>query len=92
MAPQKGQLYRTASMPSLSSPRRAGPCIVSVKTMFCSRSSSSMRLQQAASTSTSETMSLRSGLARRFLFLSSVSTLSILSASTSAPGNPIDAA
>ena len=59
-------------MPSLSSPRRAGPCIVSVKMMFWARSSSSILLQQAASTSTSETWSFSMGLARRFLFLSSV--------------------
>ncbi|MBR4696981.1 MAG: hypothetical protein IKP18_00855 [Candidatus Methanomethylophilaceae archaeon] len=51
-----------------------------------------MGLQHAASTSTSEICSLRRGLARRFLFLCSVSMASTRSASASAPGNPISAA
>ena len=86
LAPQNGQLSSTASMPSLSSPRSAGPLYESMNTMSCARRASSMRLQHAASTSTSEICSLRIGLALSFLLRSSVSTLSTLSASTSAPG------
>ena len=65
---------------------------VSMNTMSCSRSASSMGLQQAASTSTSDIWSFRRGLARRFLFLCSVRMASMRSASESAPGNPISAA
>ncbi len=64
----------------------------SMNTISCSKRASSIGLQHAASTSTSEIWSFRRGLARRFLFLCSVSIASTLSASTSAPGNPISAA